>query len=121
MMIYVASPYVHKEEKVMEYRYRAVRRFVVDQMNKDGNFYYSPIVYFHPLAQLFHLPRDSLFYKNINRDAILAAFKIIVLKLPGWQMSYGINELELPLARKYNKKVEYVEPEAHIRELAVGV
>lgn len=107
-LAYLGQPFGHTEESVMEYRYKAALR-TTRWLLHHGIHVYSPIVYG------YHLIKDdpemialwkgggSAFLVNKIREMdernVLKSSELIVLKLEGWQQSYGLDH-EMSLADK---------------------
>lgn len=120
-MIYIASPYSDQKPSVRDRRYLAVRRYVADTVKKEpGVFRFSPIMYHHISAIVYHLPKDALFWEEHNREVFRYAKSMEVLMLPGWEDSVGVN-MELAWAVDEKIEVVYVEPSEAVRELADGI
>lgn len=89
-MIYLASPYTHKDPFVREARYLAAAK-VVAQYLKDGKFVYSPIVHCHELAKIVALGMDFEFWKTYNYHMLELASELHVLGIDGWADSDGVS------------------------------
>ena len=57
-MIYLASPYSDDNPAVMEERAQETTEFVA-RMTALGHLIYSPITYYHTIAQVMSLPTDA--------------------------------------------------------------
>lgn len=104
---YIASPYTHTDPKVMEDRFNAVSAFTAQKI-KEGEIVYSPIAHSHPLAVSYRLRGDFDFWMQQNYGMLSKASKMIVLCLPGWQDSKGV-QAEIVFAAKCGVAVEFVE------------
>ena len=121
-LTYVLSPYTHMEWDVMTARYNAVQRHIFERMEKQSiNVYYSPIVYFHPLADVYDLPKDADYWEQINTIMLRRSTSAEVLMIPGYEESYGINKLELPLINQLQIPVVHVNPSEKVLELATSL
>lgn len=89
-MIYIASPYSDKDPAVMQSRYEEVKAFTAELMRR-GLPVYSPIVHGHDIASSHDLPTDWLFWKSHCLAILRKADKMIILSLPGWEDSTGVN------------------------------
>lgn len=108
--VYLASPYTHEDKEVMKQRYLKTMKYILESFEKEPyHTIYSPIVYYHQFAERFELPRDAEFWRIRNEDMIASCKELRVLKLPGWELSQGINELEIPYAREIKKPIVFVE------------
>jgi uncharacterized protein DUF1937 len=106
-MIYLASPYKSSDPRVMVERYDAALKYTASLI-QQGHRVFCTVVYTHPLNQLvgqlgwgFWKPFDFWFLARCD--------KVIVLKLPGWQESVGV-EQEIEAARMLGLPVEFAEP-----------
>ena len=100
MNIYIASPYSHPDEKVRQQRFDAVCRFAAKLMQVGHNVF-SPIAHSHPIS----LKLDSMAHDFwLNQDLSFIerwADMVIILMLPGWVESKGIDG-EITMAKKLN-------------------
>lgn len=88
-MIYVASPYSHKDPAVMKERYEQVKAFTAHLM-RQGLPAYSPIVHGHDIASSHELPTDWEFWQQHCLAMLRRADKMIILRLDGWDQSTGV-------------------------------
>lgn len=102
-MIYLASPYSHKDSTIVKTRFLLVEQCTV-ALIKRGLFAWSPIVHCHEMATKYTMPTDAEFWKKYNFDFIRRCDAVYVLKIPGWEESKGVameialaNELYLPV------------------------
>ncbi|MCD6262341.1 MAG: DUF1937 family protein [Deltaproteobacteria bacterium] len=102
-MIYLASPYAGEDEE---------KRFEDAQLAcaillKKGIKVFSPIVYGHPLAVKFGLPKDCSFWRGFNDFFLLSCEELWVLKLEGWQKSEGVMH-EIHTANRAEIDIRYI-------------
>jgi hypothetical protein len=102
-MIYLASPYTHENENVMENRYDKTRK-VTEFLLSRGLPVYSSIVYGHHLK----LPHMWEFWKAFDLDMITLCDIIIVLTLDGWKESIGV-QAEIEHAKSLGRVILYIE------------
>lgn len=107
-MIYVASPYSHPDAAVREQRYRDVMSFVAER-TRMGEFLYSPILHWHPLAVAHGKPTSADFWHEHNFEMLCSLRELYVLKLEGWETSIGVAE-EVQLAERNSMPIEYWSP-----------
>ena len=107
MMIYVASPYTHRDWAMREERYQAACRQVADMLCR-GVEAFSPICHSHPLAG-YGLPGDWAFWRDYDLKFLEMCDEIWVLMLDGWEESTGV-QAEIAAALKMGKRVVFVEP-----------
>lgn len=97
--VYLASPYTHEDERVMELRYNQVVKAAGILVNR-GCFVFSPIVHCHPIAKACSLPTDYLFWEEYNTSFLHYWTELFyILCLPGWKGSTGLTG-ETGIARK---------------------
>ena len=100
-MIYLASPYTHKDPQVQQQRYELAMEAVAEFL-RQGEFVYSPIVHCHEMAKRHSLPTDYQFWWNYNVDFMDSAQSIYVLCIDGWKESAGVRkEIEFAIADMY--------------------
>jgi len=107
-MKYLASPYTSKSFITRMQRYEAACKYAAMLMGQ-GVQVFSPIAHTHPIAEAGKLPRDWKFWATFDEWFISRCDELIVLKLPGWEESKGV-QAEIKLAKKYQVPVRYVEP-----------
>ena len=106
-MIYLASPYSHDDPAVQEQRFQQVCR-VAAAMMRDGQHVFSPIAHTHPIAQHGDLPGHWQYWEAFDRWFIERCEKVVVLMLPGWKESRGV-QAEIRIAEELGIPVEYLE------------
>lgn len=104
---YLASPYYHPKQEIMEQRYHIVAAMTTDLL-KRGVHTYSPIVHNHHLAVNGDLPRDFDFWMDYDCAMLSKADAIIVAQIDGWQQSRGV-AYEMEFARTNNIKLTFME------------
>lgn len=107
-LIYLACPYSDKEPSVREARFKAVNR-AAGKLMKEGNYVFSPISHTHPIAEECSLPKEWEYWEGYDRRCLNGCQKFIVLKLPGWDVSEGVNG-EIAIAKELGMEIEYMEP-----------
>lgn len=111
---YLAIPYTHDDEVVMEYR-ADMADFIFHKLSMDGRLFYSPISSCHGVAKKFGMPRDWKFWKRLDETIIKACKKLVVVQLEGWNESTGVNA-EIKIAKDNNIEIEYLDPTEYIAE-----
>ena len=105
--IYLASPYTHRDEKVMTFRYKEALKATARLINK-GCLVFSPIVHCHPIAIAHTLPRDCEFWQAFDTSFLLHwAEAVNVLCLHNWKESTGIRA-ELLIAQEAKLPIHYI-------------
>jgi hypothetical protein len=107
-LTYIASPFSDPDPKVEKARFEAVCKFAANLMAK-GDYVFSPIAHTYPIAQAGKLPGDWEYWKHYCRLTLGVCATMIVLKLPGWKESTGVQN-EIRLAKEWDIPVEYVDP-----------
>lgn len=108
-MIYVASPYSHKNPLVEDHRYLMVETYVIASFRR-GFPAYSPIYYCHHLARKFGLPGDANYWKKFNNNMMRRADAVHVLQMIGWRESKGM-QYEMMMADELGIPLIFVEYE----------
>lgn len=109
-MIYLASPYSHKDKEIMENRFKSVCAACAI-LTKNGKLVYSPIAHWHTIAVAHDLPRDFLFWSKSNFSMIRRCEELYVLCLKGWNRSLGVSA-EIEFAKSAFMEVRYIAPES---------
>lgn len=108
MFEYLASPYTDPDSIVMNDRYLEAMRAASWLLNK-GVYVFSPITHCHPMAVMYGLPRDHMFWLKYDEAMVTAAKGIIILMIPGWMSSKGVKN-EIDLAEKQGKPIKGMVP-----------
>ncbi len=105
-MIYLASPYHHAEERVMEDRYNSALEATAYLM-RQGIVVFSPIVHCHVIKQRFDLPGDHNFWLTYDEGILRHCFAMWILCIPGWRESKGVAS-EIAFCKRHGKLIYYV-------------
>lgn len=118
-MIFLASPYSSPDRTILKTRFLIAQNFVIHAAKEWGIQVYSPIVYWHPLAELGSMPTDAGFWYNFNVAALRRADEVWFLELRGCEDSKGMKVernlaklLRLPMRRFGEDFLEIIEVEA---------
>lgn len=106
-MIYIASPYSHKDHSVMDQRYESVAKFAAVCISL-GHKVYSPIAHNHPLAKNYALPRGFDFWLEYDLHILKRCDELYVCKIDGWEESVGV-QAEIKFAVENNIPITYFE------------
>lgn len=103
--VYLASPYSHPSDRVMEWRAEEAAR-IAAMFAREGVNLFCPISHSHPWTK-YGVPQDWAFWENLDMPFLEAATELWVLKLPGWQDSNGVNA-EIRIVEGMGKPVEFI-------------
>ena len=104
---YLAIPYSDKDKNVMDFR-ASVSDYIFAKLSNEGRIVYAPISSCHGIAKKYGLPKTFEFWEKVCLEFVGLAYKLIVIKLPGWQSSVGLTA-ELKLAQKLGIEIEYLD------------
>lgn len=105
-MIYIASPYSHADQSVIDARYDAVLAYTARLLN-ENECAYSPVVHCHDMANKFEMPKTFDFWQHYNRAMIDRADVLHVLCLEGWEQSKGVTG-EIEYAKRRGIPVQHI-------------
>lgn len=108
MFLYLASPYSHKDKKVVLERFEQTEEALAKLLRR-GMTVYSPIVHCHALATKFGLPTDAEYWQRYNHRFLSVCRKLLVLQIDGWSTSLGVND-EIRYADIHHKPIVYLNP-----------
>lgn len=101
-LIYLASPYNHRDPRVKVIRYEAAKQVVVDYLHQ-GTYIYSPILHNHPVAMIKDLGTEKE-WLDYDFTMLRRCDELWILMVPGTEMSSGVRqeiehakELRLPI------------------------
>lgn len=103
---YLAAPYTHNDSKVQQMRYDLVTR-VAYNLIKEGILVYSPLTHNVPIDKL-GLHGDWLRWKEFDHGMLSRCDRLLVLKLPGWEISKGV-AAEIAHAKEIGLPIEWLE------------
>ena len=113
-MIYLASPYTYEHEDrervdlIQRLRFETINRVAAILM-LDGVRLFSPISHCHPIALVGDLPVSWAYWEEYDREMLSICEGLIVLMLPGWQESTGVQN-EIKISRELGIPVQYIDP-----------
>lgn len=108
-MIYLASPYTHSSEEIMESRYKQATDYCISHSSPIVHIV-SPIAHWHYIAKWKNLPRDSDHWREWDQALLEKCDALWVLMLSGWWESEGIRR-EIEFASSKGIPVSFKEPE----------
>ena len=106
-LIFVSSPYTHKDKEVVNKRYEDVSKYA-GKLVSEGQTAFSPITYGHVLCSFQDMPTDFEFWQDFCISFLSKCETLHVLKLEGWEESVGV-EAEIAYAVENNIEVIYVD------------
>lgn len=107
-IIYLASPYSHRFRIVRWWRTRRIRRVMAIVMKAQNEIIpFTPVGATHDLNGL--LPGYA-WVEEYDKYLLLRFDGMIVVELPGWRRSKGIQE-ELKICRQHSIPYAYAKPE----------
>ena len=106
-MIYLASPYTHKQPEVEQLRYEQVMDITAHLMGLNCPVF-SPIVHCHILAKKYKLPTDFSYWQSYSESAIVSCESFMIAAIDGWKDSRGVRT-EYKFAVNEDKRISLVE------------
>lgn len=111
-LTYVASVYSqgNADAALLQKRYEVVLKWVATNLVERvqrGEVLYSPIAHNHEMAKVATLPKTWDFWKQIDVATLKHCAKLIVLQMPGWEESVGI-QAEIEVAKANCIPIEYI-------------
>jgi hypothetical protein len=100
-MLYLASPYTHKDKGVMHARYIAACNAQVF-LALSGRYVYSPVAFGHAVEVQTGVNLPYEYWIRHGMRMLDKSTGVVVLPLPGWQESNGV-KLEIDLALRVGK------------------
>lgn len=107
-LYYLASPYSHKEPKVMTARYKHAVKCTAHFLH-SGVFIYSPIVHNHNIVITWDLGREWKDWENYDFCMLDRCDGLLVLTMDGWESSTGVGQ-EMRRAIAHRKFSAFVDP-----------
>lgn len=108
-LVYLAVPYSHSSKFVRNGRFHYANRAAVALM-KQGYWVFSPISHSHYIAKYLEGHEVYEAWREFDEFMIAQCSKLIVLMLPGWYLSKGVQS-EIAKAQELGIPVEYHVPE----------
>ena len=106
-LIYLASPYMDDCELIRKKRYLEVAE-VTAALIKRGRHVFSPIVFCHPMALKYDLPKDYDFWIGYNEAMLKVCNALYVLCINGIDTSVGVNR-EIIIAEAESIPILFIE------------
>jgi len=106
-LTYLAGPYSHKDHAVREARYIHLTRATAWLIKRYKWNVFSPITHSHPIHTIGGIESDWKTWKIFDEQYIRLSCRLIVLCLPGWRESVGV-EAEQKIAQFNRLSVIYM-------------
>lgn len=110
-LIYLGSPYSHKDLRVMNARYLASCAAAAQLMEKDAVAVFAPIAHSHPISDYMETARrtDFDFWMSQDLPVLERCDELWVLMLDGWKNSRGLTR-EIEFAHENGIPIVYIDP-----------
>lgn len=104
-LLYLACPYSHDRDLVVERRVAAVNNVSARLMEKKINVF-SPITHSHAVQKMsFDVPNTWEFWEKVDKEYLDVSYALLVCCLNGWDESTGVTaEIQ------YKDPVYYLDP-----------
>ncbi len=104
-MMYVGTPYSLYEDGLENAFVEAAK--VTAELLRRGIPVFSPITHSHPIARYGNIdPLDHKIWLALDEHMMRAADALLVIKMPGWEESYGIKH-EVAFFEAAHKMIYY--------------
>jgi hypothetical protein len=114
---YLAAPFSHPDSETRQWRHEAVCRAAAELI-RAGRTVFSPISHSYVISR-YGLPLDWEFWRRHDLKYLGLCDEVIVLTLPGWCESIGI-QAEIAAARAMGKRVTFMEPVTRSNDISVS-
>lgn len=105
-LCYLASPYSSPNPLQRIERFEAACSAAATLM-LEGYLIFSPIAHTHPIAERGNLPTGWDFWRDYDLLHLEACTSMLVLMLPGWRKSVGVQD-EIAIMERMGKSVRYM-------------
>lgn len=104
-MIYLATPYTHKDQSVVQKRVDdTCEAFSI--LSALGKIVLSPILLSHPVSVRYNIGSTWEVWKKVDLEYIKTCDELYVITLDGWKESVGV-QAEIIAAKELGVKVSY--------------
>lgn len=111
-LVYMASPYTHKDKGMLISRFDAVVDCCGWFMNNVKDcYFYSPIAHTHPIAERCTLPIQWQFWADFDECILSRCNEIWILTIPGFSVSTGV-KAERKIAERFGLPIRFIIPQA---------
>lgn len=108
-LIYLASPYTHKEKRVEEQRFSQIC-WVAGMLIERGHHIFCPIAMAHSIKMRCGLTGKFDYWEEFDKRMIDACDELWVVMIKGWLTSVGV-AAEIEYAHKLGYVIRYVDPD----------
>jgi hypothetical protein len=105
-VVYLACPYSDPDPNIKQQRHQVANQ-VAAELLSQGIFVFSPLTYSVPLSQA-GCHKGWVNWKDFDFEMISRCDRLLVLKLPGWELSRGVAE-EIAHAKELGIPIEWME------------
>lgn len=102
---YIASPYSAANVARRMLNFTRTEGFLAWALKREL-VVFSTIVHTHSIAGHYELPKDAKFWQNYNEAMLRAAGGMIVLCIPGWDGSVGV-DMEIKFCEREHIPIWY--------------
>lgn len=104
---YLATPYSHPDVRVRRDRYRTAQ-YITSILALKGFVLYSPITFWHNVAEKHDMPKDAAYWWNVNKTFIDLASGFFAVEMDGWKESLGMKQ-EIDYAMSRGLKIQWLQ------------
>jgi hypothetical protein len=108
-MIYLAAPYSHTDKSIIQWRMEKIYA-VMAVFIKQGKFILTPLAMHEVAIRHEDMPDDFTYWGNYCLDLLKRCDSMVVLQLPGWKESYGVQK-EIEFCNNNNISIKYLSEE----------
>lgn len=105
MIHYLATPYTHRNQAVVQARVDETMRYAYALL-KAGYTVFSPILHCHELAKRHAMPSDAQYWRDYNFAHLRMMRRVIACQIDGWRDSVGM-KMEIDWARSNQAELKY--------------
>jgi len=116
--IYLATPYSHENEKIMQRRFE-FSCHVTAKLMDNQTVVFSPIAHSHCIAEIGSTPTNWQFWKEQDLPLIEWADTVVVLCARGWRESTGV-QAEIEHAEEVGTEVQKAYPIEYVDLIGVS-
>lgn len=111
-LVYLGAPYSHESVEVRRERFERINT-AASYLMRRGVHVFSPISHTHPIALAGGLPLGWEFWATYDEEILSICKAMLVLRLPGWRESKGLNA-EIEIATRLRMPIAHVNTDERI-------